>query len=473
MSRDPTFTKRTIKPNVAASARAASHNTGDRPPRAQTASQRLKTLELKRDTTTKLVPARRPCTTGDAPVESPNFPKPRENVAMPEERPRTPPVVVQETTIPPPRIESASQTPNTSTPSTPHSMERVGSQQQRRTPSQVRKSTRVRLCNTKVLGKGTWGTVYVGLNEATREIIAVKEVIFTNREEIEQTAREITLMKKLDHPNIVKYLGADREGNTLKIYMEYIVGGSLASLLKSFGPFTELMCAGYCMQILDGLAYLHSKNIAHRDIKCDNLLVEKTGDVKLADFGQAKEASETLKSITGTAFFMAPEVIRGERYTLAADIWSFGCAVIEMMTGRPPYSTFGNQYAAMYHITHDNPRDQIPRHLSKKAQEFIARCLQVEPEDRPEAGPVLMEDPFLDSRRASIAALRTSPWYGPDLDVEEGGDLPCLSGRRAVASPPSGYWADELCKQLSKPVASKIEVASNVPSLPPLVIASM
>ena len=106
-------------------------------------------------------------------------------------------------------------------------------------------------------------------------------------------------MKSLVHPNIIKYLGAERDGNTLKIYMDYIVGGSLASLIKSFGALSELMVKGYSVQAMEGLAYLHSLNIAHRDIKCDNLLVEKNGDVKLADFGQSKDASEVLKTVTG------------------------------------------------------------------------------------------------------------------------------------------------------------------------------
>lgn len=115
-------------------------------------------------------------------------------------------------------------------------------------------STRVRMNNRKVLGKGTWGTVYVGLNEATRELIAVKEVMFTSKEEVEQCAREIRVMKNLDHPNIVKYLGAERDENTLKIYMEFIVGGSLAGLIKNYGALTELMAQS---QALNSLLLIH------------------------------------------------------------------------------------------------------------------------------------------------------------------------------------------------------------------------
>eukprot|EP00667_Euglena_gracilis_P002140 EG_transcript_2140 len=280
-------------------------------------------------------------------------------------------------------------------------------QARKHTPSQIHKTTRVRMNNRKVLGKGTWGTVYVGLNEATRELIAVKEVMFTSKEEVEQCAREIRVMKNLDHPNIVKYLGAERDENTLKIYMEFIVGGSLAGLIKNYGALTELMAQGYCIQILEGLVYLHEKNIAHRDIKCDNLLVEKNGDVKLADFGQSKDASEILKTVTGTAYFMAPEVIKGEEYTLMADIWSFGCSVIEMLNGKPPFSHHENQWAAMYHITNSDPALEIPKECSPKARDFLNRCLRLAPKERWPARQLLGHS-FLAARRESIDAIRQS-----------------------------------------------------------------
>jgi serine/threonine protein kinase len=256
------------------------------------------------------------------------------------------------------------------------------SPENRAAPSKVGSNTKIRLSNTKILGKGTWGTVYVGWNEVTRELIAVKEIKFGCREDVEQAAREIRVMKALEHPNVIRYLGADRDGNTLKIYMEYMVGGSLASLIKNFGPLSETMAAGYCVQVLKGLQYLHSLNIAHRDIKCDNLLVEKNGDVKLADFGQSKDASEILKTVTGTAYFMAPEVIKGGTYTLMADIWSFGCAVIEMVTGQPPFSQAEHQWAAMYQISQEDPSTQFPEAVSLTCRAFLGCCMIREPSDR-------------------------------------------------------------------------------------------
>jgi len=328
----------------------------------------------------------------------------------------------------------------------------------RQTPQQIRKTTRVRLNNKKVLGKGSWGTVFVGLNEQTRELIAVKEVTFTSKEEVEQSAREIRVMKNLDHPNIVKYLGADRDENTLKIYMEYIVGGSLAALIKNFGVFTELMTQGYCVQVLEGLQYLHGKNIAHRDIKCDNLLVEKNGDVKLADFGQSKDAGEILKTVTGTAYFMAPEVIKGEEYTLKADIWSFGCAVIEMLTGRPPFSHYENQWAAMYHITNGDPSVEVPQVCSAEASNCLMCCLSREPRGRWPASQILAH-PWLANKTESICAVRQS---AANLQLHRsayGFDSP-------PDSPPSGSSREDPPRKNTEDPASPVMYPSP-PSTPP------
>eukprot|EP00906_Rhabdomonas_costata_P008739 RCo012406 len=245
----------------------------------------------------------------------------------------------------------------------------------------LQQSIHVRMDNTRVLGRGAWGTVYVGLNEETRELFAIKEVRFNTESQVQQAAQEIRVMKKLDHPNIVKYFGGERSETTLRIFMEYIPGGSLASLIAKFGPLTEAMAQGYSADVVEGLIYLHSKNIAHRDIKCDNMLVQTNGVVKLADFGQSKEAF-LMRTVTGTVCFMAPEVMRGEAYTLLADIWSYGCAVIEMLSGRPPFSRFANQNAIMYNIDRVDPLQEIPSECTPRARDHLTRCLQRHPTER-------------------------------------------------------------------------------------------
>jgi mitogen-activated protein kinase kinase kinase ANP1 len=128
---------------------------------------------------------------------------------------------------------------------------------------------------------------------------------------------EVALMRKLEHPNIVRYLGTSRDDEMLNIFMEYVPGGSISSLISRFGKFSETVVRVYTKQILAGLVYLHEHQIIHRDVKGANILVDNAGRVKLADFGASMEAilsnssngDRALRSMKGTPFYMAPEGI--------------------------------------------------------------------------------------------------------------------------------------------------------------------
>ena len=168
------------------------------------------------------------------------------------------------------------------------------------------------------LGSGSFGSVFLGLNSDTGELFAVKEVHVNNKdqdkiqqESMEQLEQEVELLSRLQHPNIVRYVGIVREAKALFIFLEYVPGGSIASLLGRFGRFEESVICVYTRQILIGLDYLHAQRTVHRDIKGANILVEKSGRIKLADFGMAKTLVEQLsvtRSFKGSAFWMAPEV---------------------------------------------------------------------------------------------------------------------------------------------------------------------
>ncbi|CAI9787021.1 unnamed protein product [Fraxinus pennsylvanica] len=193
----------------------------------------------------------------------------------------------------------------------------------------------------ELLGRGSFGSVYEGISD--RGIFfAVKEVSLLDQGEegkqsIVQLEQEIDLLSQFKHENIVQYYGATKDESNLYIFLELVTKGSLLSLYQKYN-LQDSQVSFYTRQILHGLKYLHDKDVVHRDIKCANILVDANGSVKLADFGLAKATKlNDVKSCKGTAFWMAPEVVRSRGYGHAADIWSLGCTVLEMLTRRFPY----------------------------------------------------------------------------------------------------------------------------------------
>ena len=242
-----------------------------------------------------------------------------------------------------------------------------------------------------LLGAGAFGAVYLGIHEETGEMIAVKKVTLgppcdATAKQIEQLAGEIRLMKALDHPNVVKYLHAQRKDTDLYIYMEYLSGGSLASVLSKFQTLGEKVVRIYMRQVLEGLKYLHQKNIVHRDIKPDNILLTPQGTAKISDFGTSREFSDgkNLLTVTGTAWFMAPEVVKGTGHGAPADLWSVGCTIIQLLTGTVPFGEYDNAVTAMFNIAMhpEKVQEAIPDNISPELRSLLRGCLMEEPHAR-------------------------------------------------------------------------------------------
>ncbi|CAM6033456.1 unnamed protein product [Sphagnum compactum] len=259
----------------------------------------------------------------------------------------------------------------------------------------------------ELIGAGAYGRVYMGLNLDSGELIAVKQVCISvnnitkekAQAHIRELEEEVKLLQNLSHPNIVRYLGTAREEEALNIFLEFVPGGSIASLLGKFGSFTEPVIRMYTRQLLVGLEYLHSNHIMHRDIKGANILVDNKGCIKLADFGASKKVVKLAtiseaKSMKGTPYWMAPEVIRQTGHNWQADMWSVGCTVIEMATGKPPWSQQFQEVAALFHIGTTKSHPPIPEHLSHQGKDFLLKCLQREPTLRPSATE-LLKHPFV------------------------------------------------------------------------------
>ncbi|KAL4424202.1 hypothetical protein ABPG75_001503 [Micractinium tetrahymenae] len=262
----------------------------------------------------------------------------------------------------------------------------------------------------ELVGQGAFGSVFVAMDNDTGELIAVKQVHVPRgggahakkvEENIRSVEEEVQLLQQFDHPNIVRYLGTEKTEESLNIFLEYVPGGSIASLLAKFGSFKESVIRVYTKQILLGLEYLHSKGVMHRDIKGANILVDNTGLVKLADFGASKKLEDLVtvadgnKSVRGTPYWMAPEVITQTGHGRQADLWSVACTVLEMATGRPPWSTqYPSQVAAMFHIASSKGPPEIPQHLSPECKDFLYLCFNRDWKARPMA-PTLLRHPFL------------------------------------------------------------------------------
>ncbi|RCV33713.1 hypothetical protein SEVIR_7G111900v4 [Setaria viridis] len=262
----------------------------------------------------------------------------------------------------------------------------------------------------KLLGSGTFGQVYLGFNSENGQFCAIKEVQVImddphSKERLKQLNQEIDMLRQLSHPNIVQYHGSDLTDDALSIYLEYVSGGSIHKLLREYGSFKEPVIRNYTGQILAGLAYLHGRNTVHRDIKGANILVGPNGEVKLADFGMAKHISSfvEIRSFKGSPYWMAPEVIMNSKgYSLAVDIWSLGCTIIEMATARPPWHQYEG-VAAIFKIANSKDIPEIPDSFSEEGKNFLQLCLKRNPASRASAAQ-LMDHPFVRDHPAVKAA---------------------------------------------------------------------
>jgi len=246
------------------------------------------------------------------------------------------------------------------------------------------------------LGEGSYGSVWKAMHRSTSSIIAIKKVGIDN--DLEDIMKEIEFMKGCKSDYIVRYYGSYFKDNELWIVMEYCGAGSVCDMMKICDKtLSEEQIAVLAKDVLQGLAYLHSLRKIHRDIKAGNILLNNKGRSKLADFGVSGQLSDTMakrQTVIGTPFWMAPEVIQEVGYDAKADIWSFGITCIEMAESKPPYSNIHPMRAIFMIPSRPPPRLTEPEKWSADFNDFVAKSLTKNPEQRPSAKE-LLEHPFV------------------------------------------------------------------------------
>lgn len=270
-----------------------------------------------------------------------------------------------------------------------------------------------RYLKREVIGRGANGVVYQGFDTWSGWAVAIKEVHL--RDDLEKLRSEVQLMSRLSHEHIVTYYGAELRKGVLMIYQEWVPNGSVDSLLAVCGTFEETVIRSYAQQVASGLAYLHEQKIMHRDIKGGNVLVSEKGVAKLSDFGTSMMLADVTtaagaKTLCGTPYYMAPEVMKGEVYGRKADVWSFGGLVLQMATGSPPWKCLNFQSIPqlLLHVVTVNSPPPLDDDLSPPLRNFIVRCFELDQDRRP-AIAELLEDPFLGAERSSTRVMSPKP----------------------------------------------------------------
>lgn len=257
---------------------------------------------------------------------------------------------------------------------------------------------RIRYNNFVKIGEGSTGMVYAAYDtQNSNYLVAIKKMNLHKQQRRELLFNEVVIMRDHKHKNIVEMYGSYLVEDELWVVMEYLAGGALTDIVTK-SRMDENQIATVCKSVLRALAFLHANGVIHRDIKSDSILLSSDGRVKLTDFGFVAQVSADLqkrKSLVGTPYWMAPEVISRLPYGTEVDIWSLGIMIIEMIDGEPPYFDQPPLQAMRFIRDMPPPRFKDSMHrVSPRLQGFLDRMLVRDPTQRATAAE-LLEHPFI------------------------------------------------------------------------------
>lgn len=228
----------------------------------------------------------------------------------------------------------------------------------------------------ELLGKGTYSNVYKGYNKITKEPVAIKEIdINKNNKYINRFYKEIEILEKADNINIINIITSIENKDYIFIIMEYCEKGDLRKFLKK-RPLKEQHVKKLMIQLVSGMQYMYNNNIYHRDLKPQNILIDKYYNLKITDFGLAKDEEENplFETICGSPMYMAPEIMKYKKYDKKADLWSLGVIFYELLTGKTPF-TANNHAELLENI--ENKKIYFPSHIkiSHNARDLLIGLL--------------------------------------------------------------------------------------------------
>ena len=263
----------------------------------------------------------------------------------------------------------------------------------------------------ETIGKGTFSIVKLGINKKTNEKVAIKILKknkIINKEDVERIEREISILKKLSHINVIRIYKINEDEDKYYIFMEYCENGELFHYIVERQRLTEEESSFFFYQLINGLEYIHSKNIVHRDLKPENLLLGKYNILKIIDFGLSNfcETDNFLETPCGSPCYASPEMVSGKKYNgHTIDIWSTGIILFAMMCGYLPFEDQDNDILFKKIL---KCKIKYPEYLSDMAVDLMKKILVREPE-----------------KRISLEEIKLHPYYlkGREIFVRKHPDL--------------------------------------------------
>jgi len=255
------------------------------------------------------------------------------------------------------------------------------------------------------VGHGSCGLFYKAVHIKTGTLVAMKKS-HVDKDMEAFIHNEILLLQECQCENITRFYGSFAQAGLTWTVVEYCCFGSCVDIMEMRdSPFKEAEISAIVSQILLALDYLHSNQKVHRDLKGENILINETGQAKLADFGVSSTGSK-YSTLVGTPYFVAPEVIvNNGKYDSKCDVWSLGIVCIELAERYPPYSNEAPSYVLYRIPTAPPPKLSNESQWSIEFNEFLAKCLTKEPQQR-SSSTLLRQDPFILKNEESAPSVR-------------------------------------------------------------------